>query len=72
LIFISLLFKSFSGLGEDNLVAYAKCIIKVRNLNDNNPKFLQQDYSTSIKEGLPKNSVVLKVEAFDLVIIYFL
>lgn len=64
---LSLLYFNSEGLGEDNLIAYAKCIIKVRNLNDNAPKFLQQDYSASIKEGLPKNSVVLRVEAFDLV-----
>jgi hypothetical protein len=27
------------GLGEDNLNAYAKCVIKVRNVNDNAPRY---------------------------------
>ena len=26
------------GLGEENLNAYAKCVIKVRNVNDNTPR----------------------------------
>ena len=55
------------GLGvEDDLNAFTTCIIKVKNVNDNVPKFTQNMYIARVLEGLPKASLVTTVTAFDL------
>ena len=56
------------GLGaEDGVlnVAYATVIAKVTNTNDNPPRFSQESYAIDVEEGIARESVVLKVEAFD-------
>ena len=51
---------------QDELnVAYATVIVKVRDLNDNPPRFSQESYAADVAEGLSKDSIVLKVQAFD-------
>lgn len=42
-------------------LAYTKVIVAVRDVNDNEPKFLQQLYTTAIHEGLAKGVFVLQV-----------
>ena len=55
------------GLGdEDDLNAFTTCIIKIKNVNDNVPKFTQPLYIARVMEGLPKASLVTTVTAFDL------
>ena len=57
------------GLGpQDGVlnVAYATVIVKVANINDNPPRFSQESYSVDVEEGIARESIVLKVEAFDL------
>ena len=54
------------GLGEDDLNAYATCIVSIKDRNDNVPTFSQNVYAVSLVEGMAKNSIVTKVAAFDL------
>ena len=54
------------GLGEDNLNAYTTCVVTIKNINDNPPRFSQEAYYADVTEGLAKESPVLKVAAFDL------
>ena len=54
------------GLGLEDLNAYSTVIIKVKDVNDNVPKFTQEVYQARVQEGYRKNSVVTTVAAFDL------
>ena len=55
------------GLGnEKDLTAYATCIISIKDLNDNNPRFVQDLYRARVLEGLKKNTLVTTVNAFDM------
>lgn len=55
------------GLGvEDDLTAYTTCIISVKNVNDNVPKFVQNTYWARVLEGMRKNTLVTTVTAFDM------
>ena len=54
------------GLGLEDLNAYTTVIIKVKDVNDNVPKFTQEVYQARVQEGYRKNSVVTTVAAFDL------
>ena len=46
--------------------AFTTCIIKVKNVNDNVPKFTQTMYIARDMEGLQRTSLVTTVSAFDL------
>ena len=60
---------SGKGLGardELGLNAYTTCVVSVRNVNDNPPRFGQDVYRANVMEGLDKESIVTRVVAFDL------
>ncbi len=42
-------------------LAYTKVIVALKDINDNEPQFLQQLYTTAVHEGLAKGSFVLQV-----------
>ena len=55
------------GLGnEPDLTAYTTCIISIKDVNDNVPKFIQDVYTSRVLEGLKKSSVVTTLSAFDM------
>ena len=51
---------------EQDLTAYATCIISIKDVNDNTPRFVQSLYRARVLEGLKKNTLVTTVNAFDM------
>ncbi|KAJ3658411.1 hypothetical protein Zmor_010149 [Zophobas morio] len=51
--------------GGPALHGYCEVIIQLTDINDNAPKFTQQQYSASVWEGNKKGAFVLQVVAFD-------
>ncbi len=56
---------SARGLGDDSLTAYTTCTIKVRDVNDNAPKFIREVYNVRVAEGGEKGSKVVQTKAVD-------
>lgn len=51
--------------GAPSLHGYCDVVIHLSDVNDNAPKFTQEQYSASVWEGNNKGAVVLQVVAFD-------
>ncbi|CAH1176398.1 unnamed protein product [Phaedon cochleariae] len=51
--------------GFPQLNASATILVKITNLNDNDPTFTQDQYNTTINENSPNGTVVLAVRALD-------
>ena len=51
--------------GQDQLYAYAKCVIRVKDINDNEPRFTQNIYFARAWEGNNKGTFVTQVMAVD-------
>uniref|UniRef100_A0A6B2EJU5 Cadherin egf lag seven-pass g-type receptor n=1 Tax=Phlebotomus kandelakii TaxID=1109342 RepID=A0A6B2EJU5_9DIPT len=57
----SLRIRAFDGVYEDNAIV----TIKIENVNDNPPKFLEDSYRTTIPEETIVEGCILNIEAFD-------
>lgn len=53
--------RAFDGIYDDNTTV----IIKVENVNDNPPKFKQENYTTTIQEETVIQDCIIKIEAVD-------
>ena len=51
--------------GQDQLYAYADCIISILDINDNEPRFTQMVYFARAWEGNNKGTFVTQVMAVD-------
>ena len=56
---------SGQGLGDDELTAYTTCVVKVKDINDQAPKFNREVYNTKIPEGSNKGTEVVVLTATD-------
>ncbi|GAB0089877.1 DE-cadherin [Sergentomyia squamirostris] len=57
----SLRIRAFDGVYEDNAIV----TIKIENVNDNPPKFLEGNYRTTIPEEMIVEGCILNIEAYD-------
>lgn len=49
-----------------NFTSKAKLIVKINNVNDNPPRFYQEEWNGSVAENSPQGTSVLRVEAYDI------
>jgi len=56
---------SARGLGDDEMVAYCTCFIRLQDVNDHPPKFTREHYTARVIEGLPRGLKIVETRALD-------